>query len=143
MSEPVPPSYPRFVAMAMGAVAFALLVLLWLIDGLVARLALAAAGYFVLRRIWKATQRKRDLAGRGFHAGYRVDNHWVYEELHGGQVVALELPLAYAGRGGFELLIPGERSWPERVPAWARDRREEILDRLNTVFKRSDMRVDD
>jgi hypothetical protein len=143
MTERVPASFPRTVVICMTAVAVALAALLWSIDDVFARLAIAAVGFFALRRAWSATRRRRDLATLGFHTGHRVDNHWVYEELHDGEVFALELPLAYAGRGEFELLVPGEQSWPGRVPAWAGARRTEILERLGTVFKRSDMRVDD
>ena len=143
MGERIPASFPRSVVMVMVATAASLALLLWIFDGIIERLLIAAAGFFALGRIWSGTRRKRDLVTRGFHAGRRVDNHWVYEELRDGEVVTLELPLAYAGRGEFEILIPGEQSWPARVPSWARDRREQILERLNTVFKRSDMRTDD
>jgi hypothetical protein len=130
------------VIVLMAVVALVLAIVL-LHVGVIERLLIAAAGYFGLNWSWKATRRKRELGSRGFHAGHRVGNHWVYEELHAGEVVAIELPLAYVGRGEYEILIPGEQSWPDRVPGWARERRTEIVERLGTVFKRSDMRTDD
>jgi len=118
-------------------------IILFAIEGGIVQLAVAAGGFFVLRRFWSATRRKRELGSRGFFPGRRVDNHWVYEELHEGEVVVIEFPLAYVGRGEHEILIPGEQSWPGRMPAWAHGRRDEIIERLGVVFKRSDMRTDD
>lgn len=142
--ERIPVSYPRSVMLLLIALSVGIaLVLLLFVEGVIVQVAAAAAAFFVLRRFWSATGRKRNLASRGFHAGRRVGHHWVYEELHEGEVVAIELPLAYVGRGEHEILIPGEQTWPVRMPAWARERREEIVERLGTVFKRSDMRIDD
>jgi hypothetical protein len=143
MSERVAPSFQRMVIGLMAVLALVLVAILLHVGGIFERLLIAAAGYFLLQWAWKATRRKRALASRGFHPGHRVGHHWVYEELHEGEIVAIELPLAYVGRGEYEILVPGEQSWPDRVPAWARERRGEIVERLGTVFKRSEMRTDD
>jgi len=143
MSERVAASFQRSVVLLLAGLSVALATLAYFVEDGIARLVIAAASFFLLRRIWRATRRKRELGSRGFHAGHRSGNHWVYEELHHGEVVAIELPLAYVGRGEYEILIPGQSSWSSRVPAWARDRRAEIVERLGTVFKHSEMRSDD
>jgi hypothetical protein len=144
MGERISPAYQRSVIVALLGASLVLgAVLLLAVESVLLQLALAAAGLFALRRLWSATRRKRELARLGFFAGRRLDNHWLYEELRDGEVMAIEFPLAYVGRGEHEILIPGEQSWAGRVPAWARERRTEIIDRLGTVFKRSDMRTDD
>jgi hypothetical protein len=144
MNERVAASFQRSVVIAMTTLSLALAAaLVFAVDDGITRLVLAAVAFFVLRRAWRLTRRRRELGSRGFFTGRRVGNHWVYEELHDGEVLAIELPLAYVGRGEYEILIPGEQSWPGRMPAWARERRTEIVERLGTVFKRSDMRTDD
>ncbi len=50
---------------------------------------------------------------------------------------SIELPLDYVGRGEYDIHVPGERAWAASMPDWARGRRAEIVERLQTVFKRS------
>jgi len=120
------------------ASAFALLARGEVVNGT----ALAAATYFLFRLFWRSTQRKRELLRRGYFIGRRVGTHWVYEELRGGEIVGLELPLEYVGQGEYDIHVPGERDWSARAPEWARARREEIIVRLLAVFKRSQLHVD-
>lgn len=131
-----------FAILACGALviasALALIARAEVLDGLI----LAGAVIILLRWYWRATARKRALLGRGFHAGQRVGAHWAYEELHDGVVVALELPLEYVGRGSYDIHIPSERDWLASMPPWARERRGEIVDRLQQVFKRSQIHFD-
>ena len=145
MRERIPESY-GLVVIAVVTAAAALMVWALLFatpaSGWI-RLALAAPGFLLLRLLWTSSRRKRELSGRGFHVGRRVGTHWVYEELHGGEVVSLELELGYVGRGEYEIHIPSERAWRDTMPEWARERRGEIVDRLGTVFRRSDMRMHD
>jgi hypothetical protein len=96
----------------------------------------------LLRWYWRATVRTRALARRRFFVGQRVGTHWVYEELHGGIVVSLELPLDYLGRGEYEIHVPSDRAWRATMPDWARDRRDQIVERLGRVFKRSQIHFD-
>ena len=105
-------------------------------DGLV----LGGTTLLLLRWYWQSTARKRDLSRRGFYAGQRIGTDWLYEELHEGEVVELKFPLDYVGRGEYVLHIPGEFDWDSRVPGWARNRREEIVERL--PFKRSQIHID-
>jgi hypothetical protein len=109
-----------------------------LVDGVL----LGGAATVLLRWYWRATARQRALTGRGFHAGQRVGSHWAYEELHDGVVVALELTLEYVGRGGYDIHIPSEHDWRANMPPWARERRDEIVERLQQVFKRSQIHFD-
>jgi hypothetical protein len=103
---------------------------------------LTGVATLMLRWYWRATARKRALVRRGFHAGRRVGSQWVYEELHDGVVAMLELPLEYVGRGGYDVHIPSEHDWLANMPTWARERRAEIVERLQQVFKRSQMHFD-
>lgn len=104
-----------------------------LVDGFL----LGGAAILMLRWYWRSTARGRALLRHGFHAGRRVGANWAYEELHDGMVASLELPLEYVGRGEYDIHIPSERDWLANMPAWARERRAEIVERLQTVFKRS------
>jgi hypothetical protein len=144
VAETLDPSF-RFVLVAATAAcgvalagAFLLLTRGSVIEGAI----LAAIALFAFRGFWSATRRQRELLRRGYFTGQRVGSQWVYEELHGGQIDSLEFELAYAGRGSYDIHIPSEGKWREKMPAWARERRAEIVDRLNTVFKRSEMHMD-
>ena len=106
-----------------------------ILDGAV----LGALTYFLFGMFWRATLRKRALSRRGYFTGQRVGTHWVYDELQDGVIESIELLLNYAGRGEYDIHIPGPQDWCNLMPAWARDRREEIIERLATVFKRSQM----
>jgi len=109
-----------------------------LVDGLL----VGGAAVLLLRWYLRATARKRALLRRGFHPGRRVGAHWNYEELHDGDIVWLELPLEYVGRGEYDIHIPSEHDWMAAMPGWARGRRDEIVQRLAAVFKRSQMHFD-
>lgn len=109
-----------------------------LFDGLL----IGGVAIVLLNWFWRATARRRALSRYGFYAGRRIGNHWIYEELHAGEVESLELQLDYAGRGEYEIHIPGERDWVANMPDWARGRRDEIVERLQPAFKRSQMRFD-
>ena len=84
----------------------------------------------------------RVLLRQGWFAGRRTGNHWAYDELHDGVIESIELPLDYVGRGEYDIHVPGQQDWLATMPPWARDRREEIVERLATVFKRSQMLFD-
>ena len=105
-------------------------------------LLLGGVAVLLLRWFWRATARKRALSRHGFYPGRRVGNQWLYEELHEEEVEWLELPLDYVGRGEYEIHIPGEHDWIARMPDWARGRRDEIVERLQSVFKRSQIHFD-
>jgi len=105
-------------------------------------LVLGGVATLLLRWFWRTTARMRALSRSGYYAGRRVGNHWLYEELHEGEVESVELLLDYVGRGEYEIHIPGEHDWVAQMPDWARGRREEIVERLQSVFKRSQMHFD-
>src|SRR4051812_1802714 len=144
MPESLGNSYRYLTGAAVVACALALAVALLLLasGSLMDGLILAAITVFAFRTFWRASRRKRELLKHGWFAGQRAGTHWVYEELHGRQIASLQLPLDYVGRGEYDIHIPGERDWPARMPAWARGRRAEIVDRLATVFKRSQLHFD-
>jgi hypothetical protein len=109
-----------------------------LVEGLI----VAAITVLGFRAFWKVSRRQRELLKHGYFAGRRLGTHWRYEELRGGEIVALELPLEYAGRGEYDIHVPSERDWLARMPGWARERRAEIVQRLEAVFKRSQIHFD-
>jgi len=116
------------------------LYLLWrgsILDSII----VAAVTYFAIRWSWRATLRRRELLKRGFY-GSRVGSEWIYEEVREGYIEAIELQLEYLGRGEYEIHVPGERDWAATMPAWARDRRSEILERLGTMFRHDQIRHD-
>jgi hypothetical protein len=144
MSERIGKSFPGVVAAitlcGVLVIAGALLLISrgQVIDGAL----LGGAVALLLRWYWRTTGRQRALLRHGFYTGRRIGTNWVYEELHEGIVVSLELPLEYAGRGEYDIHIPSERDWQVGMPAWAHGRRAEIVERLQTVFKRSQMHFD-
>jgi hypothetical protein len=124
-------------ALAMAA-ALAMLARGSVLDGVI----VACVAFFAFRWFWEATKRKRDLLKRGFHVGRRIGTHWVYEELRNGEVASIELPLDYSGRGEYDVHVPSERDWSANMPDWARGRRDEVVERLQAVFKRSQILLD-
>ena len=125
-----------------GALAIAGGLLLIMRGDVLDGILIAAAAALLTQWYWRSTERKRSLISRGFHTGHRDGMHWLYEELQGGVIVSLPLTLDYAGRGEYEIHVPGERAWKATMPGWARERRAEIVERLKTVFKRSQIHFD-
>ena len=144
MNERVDGSFRAVIAAGLVAGAAALLLALLLLarGALLEGVIVATITYFLFKWFWRATQSKRELIRRGYFAGSRVGTHWVYQELHAGEVVSLEFPLEYVGRGEYDIRVPGEGGWSASMPDWARSRRAEILERLQTVFKRSQIHTD-
>jgi len=144
MSEHIGPGFRgMLVSVAlMGTLTIAAALALIARGELFSGLVLGGVAALLLRWFWRMTLRKRALSRRGFHAGRRVGNHWLYEELHEGEVESVELQLEYIGRGEYEIHIPGEHDWVAQMPDWARGRREEIVERLQAAFKRSQMLFD-
>ena len=144
MSERVDNSFRVTVVAGIIGCALALAGALALIAGgsVIDGAIVAGVTFFAFRWFWRATLRKRNLLGHGFHVGSRVGTHWVYEELRDSVIVSLELPLDYVGRGEYDVHVPSERDWATTMPDWARERRAEIIERLLTVFKRSQIQFD-
>ena len=144
MTESIGNSFRVLVAAALAACALgAAAALLLLISGaLINGLLVGALTVYAIRAFWQWSRRKRELLRLGYWAGHRIGMHWVYQELQGRDVVSLQLPLDYLGRGEYEIHVPGERDWLAGMPAWARGRRAEIVERLETVFKRSQLHLD-
>jgi hypothetical protein len=142
MSERIGKSFPGVVAAITlcGLLVIAGSLLLISRGQIVDGVLLGGAVTLLLRWYWSTTSRQRALLRHGFYAGRRIGTNWVYEELHEGIVVSLELPLEYAGRGEYDIHIPSERDWLAHMPAWARERRAEIVERL--PFKRSQIHFD-
>jgi hypothetical protein len=144
MSERLDNSFRAIVAAGVAGCALAMLGALALLVGgsLIDGAIVAGLTFFSFRWFWRVTLRKRNLLARGFHVGGRVGTHWVYEELRNGEIVSLALPLDYMGRGEYDIHVPGDRDWAASMPDWASGRRAEIVERLQTVFKRSQIHFD-
>ncbi len=144
MSEHIGPGFRGLLAgiALFGALTLAAALTLIARGAVFSGLVIGVVAILLLRWFWRATARKRALSRRGFHPGRRVGNTWLYEELHEGEVEFLELPLDYVGRGEYEIHVPSERDWVANMPDWARGRRGEIVERLRSVFKRSQMHFD-
>jgi hypothetical protein len=139
MSEPIGNSFRAIVAAGILLGALSTFAALYLLSQgeIIGGVVLGAVTYFLFRMFWRQTLRKRELLRRGYYIGRRVGTHWVYDELQDGFIESLEFPLEYIGRGEYDIHIPGQQDWRNSMPTWARERREEILERLATVFKRS------
>jgi len=144
MGERIDNSFRTRVAAASALAALAAMVALVLLvrGDVIEGALLGGATFFLFRLFWRATRRRRELLRRGYFIGRRVGTHWVYEELHDGEIVGLELPLEYVGRGEYDVRVPGGRDWSEHAPEWARARREEIIERLLAVFTRSHLHIE-
>ena len=144
MSERIGGSFRVLVAAMLVAAAAALACALLLISSgsLLNGVILASVTIFLLRMFWSATRRKRELVRRGYFSGRRVGTHWVYEELHDQVITSLRFPLEYVGRGAYDIHVPDENAWPAVMPEWARAQREQVLTRLQTVFKFSQIHVE-
>jgi hypothetical protein len=139
MSEPIGNSFRTLVAAGILLGALSVCAALYLLSQgeLIGGVVLGAITYFLFRMFWRSTLRKRELLRRGYYIGRRVGTHWVYDELQDGLIESLEFPLEYIGRGEYDIHIPGQQDWRNGMPPWARERRDEIVDKLATVFKRS------
>jgi hypothetical protein len=144
MSEHIGNSFRVVVAagIALCAVAGAGALLLLARGSVLGAIIVGAVTYFLFKWFWGVTLRRRALVGRGYFTGMRVGTNWVYQELHAGEVLSLELPLEYVGRGEYVIHIPGEGKWLAAMPDWAKSRRAQIVERLQTVFKRSQIHFD-
>lgn len=139
MSEPIGNSFRTRVAAGILLGALSVCAALYLLsrDEIIGGAVLGAITYFLFRMFWRVTLRKRELLRRGHYTGRRVGTHWVYDELQDGVIESLEFPLEYIGRGEYDIHIPGQQDWHHGMPPWARERRAEIIERLQMVFKRS------
>lgn len=144
MSEPIGNSFRALVAAGILLGALSTCAALYLLSQgeIIGGVVLGAITYFLFRMFWRASLRKRELLRRGYYTGRRVGTHWVYDELQDGLIESLEFPLEYIGRGEYDIHIPGQRTWRHGMPPWARERRAEIVERLQTVFKRSQIHFD-
>lgn len=79
---------------------------------------------------WQRIVRTLSLRRNGYFGGRQVRGSWVYEERCGAELLALSLEMVNMEPGRWELFVPGEAKWREVVPAWAADRRSEIIQRI-------------
>jgi hypothetical protein len=88
--------------------------------------------------VYRSVTRSMQLNKKGYFSGRRMNEHWVYEEMQGHDVVALILPTAHTGPGHRELFIPTDPEWRAAVPSWAWERRSEIATRIAEGWKPKD-----
>jgi len=82
--------------------------------------------YFVLRSVRSSWHLRR----HGYRVRWYGRDSFYYEELEAGQVRRLMLDGYLMGRGPRSVYFPGPQDWQQKMPDWARDRRDEILDRV-------------
>ena len=85
--------------------------------------------------------RALSLNRKGYFAGRRYREHWIYEERQGSRIAALLLPTENTGPGRIELFIPDDGTWRATVPEWARDRRKDIARRIAEGWKPKDFHL--
>jgi hypothetical protein len=85
--------------------------------------------------------RTLSLNRKGYFAGRRYREHWIYEERQGTNIAALMLPVANTGPGHFEMFIPDDGTWRAMVPDWAREQRAEIALRIAEGWKPKDFHL--
>ena len=141
MSERIGKSFRAIVTAGILLGALLMFCALYLLSrgGILDGGVLATITFFLFRMFWGGTLRKRELLRRGYYTGRRVGAYWVYDELQEDVIESIEFLLDYAGRGEYEIHVPGPQDWRTGMPPWARERREVIVERLATVFKRSQM----
>jgi hypothetical protein len=80
-------------------------------------------------RTWRVGHKGRDL----MYYEEVIDGRWERIDLDGEMLV---------GRAHHVIYFPSQETWSE-LPAWARDRREEIVGRIKGVFKQPDYAYED
>jgi len=85
---------------------------------------------------------KYTLRKRGYLVQH-VGHHVHYHELVDGTVRTLDLSGEITVRGPYLLYPPNSNEWDHTVPAWARGRRNEILERVRTFFGREHFELSD
>lgn len=71
-------------------------------------------------------------------AYFKWKEQMVYE--HEGRFLVFE---ASMGVSPSDVFVPCERTWPDKVPAWAKDMREEVLQTIRAVTGVKDIVADD
>lgn len=120
-------------AFAAGLLAIAVLTTLWLLL-----VPVALVAFFILKNLLVRTVALRS---KGYYAGRRIRDTWVYEEMQGESCVSLTLPVENTEPGHYELFFPTELQWRESVPQWAKNRRVEIANRIAEGWKASDVHL--
>jgi hypothetical protein len=93
---------------------------------------LAALGVVVSVGTISADRRFRK---RGYRAWFAQPGQFLYEEWDAGGAMrrisfdVKQVALGHARATGWEIALPSEGAWDERVPAWARGRRAELMER--------------
>ncbi|MFA6901478.1 MAG: hypothetical protein WC236_00175 [Gallionellaceae bacterium] len=79
------------------------------------------------------------LRQKGYFAGRRQADFWVYEERDKSQTRQMKIKLEYTEPGHHELFIPTDKEWRVVAPEWAMNRRQEIISRIIKCWKESDV----
>lgn len=75
------------------------------------------------------------LSKKGYFGGRRVGSSWVYEERHGDSLRALVIDVVNTEPGRWDMFFPTAAKWTTSVPEWAKERREEIAQRIAKRYK--------
>jgi len=88
--------------------------------------------YFGGRLILSALRLRR--CGYRFRAAGR--ERFLYEEMANGEVRRLVIYGAFMPKGKFAIYWPAPEAWRQQMPDWAKDRRNEIFDRIRSELGR-------
>jgi hypothetical protein len=86
-------------------------------------LMLAAIPIYKMTR-WIALRRK------GFFISRTRKQQVIYEERHGKKVETIPLETVNFGPGENHIVIPTRQTWDNQAPSWAKNRRDEIFNRV-------------
>lgn len=93
--------------------------------------------------IKKSIMRTFSLRRYGYFGGGYSHGASIYEEYIRGKLMQLKIKLGNTEPGHWELFVPTETEWRSTMPAWAVERREEIIQRIAPHFKNTDVHYPD
>jgi hypothetical protein len=100
-------------------------------------------GLLTLLYIKRWTSRKISLSRKGYFSGRMKGDFWVYEERHGSSIRSLAVGVVNTEPGHWQIFMPSELEWNERMPEWALGRRIEIGQRIAEGWSVEDFHIED
>ena len=79
--------------------------------------------------LWKWVQRQYWLRTKGFWADVKYRYGIKYEEMQNGRIEHLIIPGNIQFDEPGEIYVPTSKEWQETMPEWAKQRKDEILER--------------
>ena len=89
-------------------------------------------GSLILWIILRLTRSWWRLRRQGYRLRARGRERFLYEELANGEVRRIAIEAAFMPKGKFGIYWPTSDAWRQQMPDWARDRRDEIFERIRS-----------